>query len=81
MGDKKVEENIINIIKDEIYPLVSRDGGDIEFVSFDEKKGIVKVKLQGACAHCPMANVTLKYTVEQIMKDRVKEVKGVENIQ
>lgn len=53
------------------------DGGDIEFVSFDEKTGEVKVKLTGACHGCPMAQVTLKQGVEARLIEEVPEVKTV----
>ncbi len=53
------------------------DGGDIEFVSFDEATGEVKVKLTGACHGCPMAQVTLKQGVEARL---VEEVPGVKTV-
>lgn len=53
------------------------DGGDIEFVSFDEKTGEVKVRLTGACSGCPMAQVTLKQGVEARLTEEVPEVKTV----
>ena len=42
-----------------IRPQLQADGGDIEFVKFDEE-GKVHVKLTGACGSCPMATMTLK---------------------
>lgn len=53
------------------------DGGDIEFVSFDESTGEVKVRLTGACHGCPMAQVTLKQGVEARLVEEVPEVKTV----
>ncbi len=68
----KIEE-VIN----QIRPSLQADGGNIELVDFDEKTGIVKVKLTGACQGCPMAEITLKEGVEKILKEKVKEVKEV----
>lgn len=62
----------------EIRPHLQADGGDVEFVS--EKDGVVKVKLTGACGGCPMATMTLKNVVEQVIKQEVPEVKKVEAI-
>jgi Fe-S cluster biogenesis protein NfuA len=62
-----------------IRPSLQADGGDIEFVSFDAKKGIAKVNLVGHCAHCPMSQYTLKEGVEAILKKEVPEVKSVVN--
>ncbi|MDD5043083.1 MAG: NifU family protein [Patescibacteria group bacterium] len=60
-----------------LRPTLEADGGDIEFVSFDKKTGVVKVKLIGACQGCPLATVTLKNHVEKYLKKEVPEVKEV----
>jgi Fe-S cluster biogenesis protein NfuA len=69
-----MEEQVKQAI-DKIRPILQRDGGDIELVSVD--KGVVKVRLRGACAGCPMSQMTLKSVVEQTLK---KEVPGVERV-
>ena len=53
---------------DQIRPILQRDGGDIEFVEYTDDN-IVRVKLQGHCAGCPGAIMTLKGIVEQVLKD------------
>ena len=69
---KKVEK-VINKIK----PMLEGDGGSIELVDVDEKKGIVKVRLVGACGACPFSMMTLKNLVERSIKEEVPEVKEV----
>ncbi len=64
----------------EIRPMLNADGGDIELVDFDEEAMIVKVRLRGACAGCPAAQMTLKNGVERIVKEKVPEVKAVEAV-
>jgi len=32
-----------------VRPFLQRDGGDVELVSVEDKTGLVKVKLTGAC--------------------------------
>jgi len=60
-----------------IRPMLQRDGGDIEIV--DIKNFKVFCRLQGACAGCAGASMTLKMLVEQVLKDRVDEnIKVVE---
>jgi Fe-S cluster biogenesis protein NfuA len=71
--EEKVREAI-----NKIRPLLQRDGGDIELVSVEE--GVVKVRLQGACAGCPMSQMTMKGVVEQAIKAAVPEVKSVETV-
>jgi len=64
-------------VLNEIRPRIQADGGDIELVEVDEKKGIVKVRLKGACVGCPMAQMTLSEGVGRALKEKVKEVKDV----
>jgi len=58
-----------------IKPALQRDGGDIQFVSFDGET--VKVRLTGACVGCPMAGITIKNTVERMIKQEIPQVKKV----
>ena len=64
---------------DKIRPMLQADGGDVELVEIDPK-GIVKVRLQGACAGCPMSQMTLKNGIERLLKREVPEVKAVESV-
>jgi len=66
----KVEE-----VLNKIRPSLMRDGGNVELV--DASDGVVKVKLTGACAGCPMSTLTLKMGIERILKQEVPEVKEV----
>jgi len=61
---------------EKIRPSLQADGGDIEFVDMDPK-GVVKVRLTGACHGCPMAQMTLKNGVEQFLKKEIPEVTAV----
>jgi Fe-S cluster biogenesis protein NfuA len=54
---------------DDMRPQLQADGGDLEFVSFEDNK--VYVRLTGACGSCPMATMTLKQGVERYLKDKV----------
>jgi len=67
----------IEKILDKIRPALERDDGSIELDDYDQKKGNVKVSLTGACAHCPMADMTLKGLIEQEIKGQMPEVKEV----
>lgn len=64
----------------EIRPMLQADGGDIELVSVDEKKGIVKVKLKGACIGCPYAQMNMKEGIERYIKEKLPQIKKVEVI-
>ncbi|MEA3438456.1 MAG: NifU family protein [Thermodesulfobacteriota bacterium] len=69
---EKVEEAL-----DKIRPMLQADGGDVELVDIED--GVVKVRLQGACAGCPMSQMTLKNGIEKILKKEIPEVKSVES--
>ncbi len=61
---------------DQIRPALQADGGDVQIVEVTED-GRVKVKLVGACGHCPMSTMTLKMGIEKRLKERIPEVKEV----
>lgn len=67
----------IKKLLDEIRPALKADGGDVELVEVDEKKGVVKVRLVGACHHCPMAAMTLEQGIARVLKSKMKEIKEV----
>ncbi len=58
-----------------IRPALLADGGDVKLV--DVSEGVVKLKLTGACAGCPMSTMTLKGGIERLLKEQVPEVKEV----
>jgi Fe-S cluster biogenesis protein NfuA len=62
----------------EIRPSLQADGGNVELVGIEND--IIKVRLTGACAGCPMSQMTLKHGVEQHLKQRVPEISGVEAV-
>ncbi len=71
---KEKVESVLNKIR----PSLEADGGNVELVSF--KDGIVKVRLTGACAGCPMSQMTLKMGIERLLKKEIPEVKSVEAV-
>lgn len=62
-----------------IRPALQADGGDVELVEVSDD-GVVKVKLVGACGHCPMSTMTLKMGIERTLKEKVPGVKEVISI-
>jgi len=60
-----------------VRPSLQFEGGDVELIDVDEKEGIVKVRLTGACGGCPMSHMTMTYGIEQSIRQEVPEVKKV----
>ena len=73
-----ITEEKIKAVINKIRHALQIDGGDIEFISYEN--GIVKVRLKGSCAGCPMSHLTLKTLVEGAIKTEVPEVSKVEAI-
>jgi len=70
---EKVEE-----ILNQIRPSLQADGGDVELV--DVVDGVVKLRLKGSCAGCPMSQMTLAFGIERVLKEKLPEVKKVEAV-
>jgi Fe-S cluster biogenesis protein NfuA len=66
----------INEVLDLVRPYLNADGGDIDFVDLTEDL-TVKVNLKGACHSCPMSIQTLKFGVENALKNAIPEIKEV----
>lgn len=75
---ESVEDRVQKAIQ-ELRPNLQADGGDIELLGVE--KGIVKVKLKGACAGCPMSTMTIQWGVERFLKKKIPEIVKVEAVQ
>lgn len=72
-----MEQQVINALN-EIRPSLQNDGGDLKYIKMEGKT--VYVQLVGACAGCPMSQMTLKDGVERYLKDKIDSELVVENI-
>lgn len=71
-------EDKVSKVLESIRPGLQMDGGDIELVAVED--GVVKVRLMGACAGCPMSMMTLQMGVERAIKREIPEVVRVEAV-
>lgn len=76
-NEYSIEEQIISVLN-VIRPYLNNDGGDIEFVRFDE--GVVYVRMLGACAGCMSLDQTLNEGVREILVENIPGVIEVVNI-
>ncbi len=74
---QKEEEIIIEII-DNLRPFLINDGGDVQFLKYENN--IVYIKMSGACANCHMLDLTIKEGIEAAIKSEVPSVKKVVNV-
>lgn len=72
-----MEEKILNVIE-KIRPYLNMDGGDIEFIKYED--GYVYIKLYGACSNCLYQDNTINDGLFEYFKEEIPEVKGVINV-
>ena len=65
-----LEKSIADAIN-AIRPALQNDGGDIEYIKYDSESKNVHVKLKGACAGCPMSQLTLTNGVQRYIRETV----------
>ena len=66
-----IEEQIKSTL-DKIRPFIQRDGGDVEFLTYES--GVVYIKMLGACANCVAQDETVSSGIELILVDEVPGV-------
>lgn len=77
---KEENEKVIKEIKeilDTLRPYLNMDGGDVEFIKYENK--IVYVKLTGACQACMFSDDTIKNGLYETLKADIPEIEGVIN--
>lgn len=61
-------------------PTLYIDGGDVQVLKIDEK-GVVHLKMMGACIDCPISLLTMKLGIQRLLKENFPDiVKGVNAI-
>ncbi len=68
----------IKEVLDTIRPFLESDGGDVEFVRFED--GSVYLKLLGACSNCNLSDMTLEGVIQEALTFEIPEVIKVVNI-
>jgi Fe-S cluster biogenesis protein NfuA len=63
-----------------VRPYLQRDGGDVEFVRFEEETRTCEIRMVGSCQHCALAPLTLRAGVEKALIYRVPEIRRVERV-
>ena len=73
------EIDLINEVINDIKPYLNSEGGDIEFIKYEDD--YVYVKLFGACSHCGYQDYTLNDNVYELIKEKIPDCKGVINVE
>jgi len=73
------QENKIKEIINQLKPFLVNDGGDIEFIKYED--GVVFVRMLGACCGCPHRNETMKGGVLAALQAEMPEIKDIINVE
>lgn len=73
-----MKEEILKALES-VRPFLQADNGDIELVHIADD-GIVKVRLLGECAECPLSIITLRAGIERSLMKQVPGVRRVEAV-
>ena len=68
----------VDSVLDTVRPALMADGGNVELV--DVKDGIIKLRLQGACAGCPMSQMTLRMGIERELRKHMPDIQQVVSV-
>ncbi len=74
-----IDKTKVQEVLERVRPLLQRDGGDVQLMDVTDDN-VVKVKLKGACGHCPMSMMTLKGGIEAELKKNIPDLKAVEAV-
>ena len=74
---ENIEQQIIATLE-KIRPFLMKDGGDVQFVRFEN--GIVYIKMLGACSDCLSQDATIGDGIQIILQEEVPGVTDVKVI-
>lgn len=74
----KDKEKILEILN-QLRPYLNSEGGDIEFVKYEDD--YVYIKLYGACAVCGYRDFTIQDNIYEALKEEIPTIKGVINLE
>ncbi len=73
------EEEIIIEIINQLRPYINSEGGDIEYIKYEEN--YVYIKLYGACANCGYVDYTIQDNIYATIKEKIPTLEGVINVE
>ncbi|MFG0256877.1 MAG: NifU family protein [Phycisphaerales bacterium JB043] len=77
--DNTISEDRIKKVLEALRPMIQRDNGDIEYVGLTPDN-VVQIRFLGACVGCPSSSMTLRYGIEQNLREHVPGITGVEAV-
>ncbi len=75
MTDQEILEAVNVVMAEEVNPALASHGGGGSVTKVEN--GVVFIELEGGCKGCPGARMTMKNGIENLLKERVADVKEV----
>jgi Fe-S cluster biogenesis protein NfuA len=75
IGSGDLTERVRQILSVEVNPAVATHGGRVSLV--DVTGGLVRIRMEGGCQGCSLAEVTIRQGIERILRTRLPEIAGV----
>ena len=72
---ESVSDRVRRVFDTEINPTIAAHRGHVTLV--DEDQGWVRIRLEGGCQGCSLAEVTVRQGIEPLLRARVPEIVGL----
>jgi len=73
-----MKQQLLNFLES-LRPSLQQDGGDLEFISFDQKKKVLTLRLTGVCSHCAIAPQTFEHYIKREILNKFPAIKTIKN--
>jgi Fe-S cluster biogenesis protein NfuA len=71
-------DRVRGVLDTEVNPVVAAHGGRVTLVEVDQ--GWVRIRLEGGCQGCSLAEVTVRQGIERLLRARVPEMVGLADV-
>jgi len=69
-------EERVHLALEGVRPYLRSHGGNVELLDISD--GVVRLRLEGSCHHCPSSSLTMQQTVEEAIYGKAPEVTEIE---
>jgi Fe-S cluster biogenesis protein NfuA len=71
-------DRVRTVLDAEVNPVIAAHGGRVTLVGVDQ--GWVRIRLEGGCQGCSLAEVTIRQGIEPLLRARVPEMVGLADV-
>jgi Fe-S cluster biogenesis protein NfuA len=75
---QSVVDRVRGVLDAEVNPMIAAHGGRVTLVEVDQ--GWARIRLEGGCQGCSLAEVTVRQGIEPLLRARVPELVGLADV-